>query len=206
MRRAFNLVVMDGAWVARWRWRQRGAWLWPTFVVITVADGVILHALPLAGNSQTVIGGIVAGLVANVIGVILLSRPLGAALRRRRRDMPVGVARNYGGTVAVLLVTALMLAVGLAHRPSIAAQQRMLNDAVIRAIAFIGDRAPDAFRANVGHTDTYTIQPGDMYRTCVPNRSGTRTYCVIVRTHLPLSSSVVFDGYEPNSMFAQGTN
>lgn len=197
---------MDGAWLARWRWRRRGAWLWPTFIALTLVDGFVLHALPVAGDSQTLIGGIVAGLILNLLGVLLLARPLGALLRRRRRDMPVSVARNYSGAVAVALVSVAVLAAGLAHRPAIAAQKRMLDDAVIRAIAFIGTRAPDAFRVNVQHTDTYTIQPGYAYRTCVPNRDGTRTYCVIVRSRLPLARSVVFAGYEPNSIFSAGTN
>lgn len=197
---------MDGAWLARLRWRRRGAWLWPTFVVLTIADGFILHALPVAGSTQTIVGGIVAGMVLNLLAVLLLSRPAGALLRRRRTDMPVGVARNYAGAGAVVLVSAVMLIVGLLHHRTIVAQQRALDDAVVRAIAFIGDRAPPQFRANAARTDTYTIQAGSIYRTCVLNRAGTRSYCVIVRTKLPLGRSVVPDGSEPNSVFAAGTS
>jgi hypothetical protein len=173
--------------------------------VVTVLDGVMLHALPVAGDSQTLIGAIVAGLVINVLAVILLSRPLASVVRRRRGDMPIGVARNYGGTVAVGLVTVLLLIAGLAHRPAIQAHQRELSNAVIRAIAFIGDRAPPAFRDNASRTDTYTIQPGYAYRVCVPNLADTRTYCVIVRSHMPPAQSVVFAGYESNQLFSQGT-
>jgi len=197
---------MEGGWLARLRWRQRGAWLWPTFVAATFIDGVIMHALPLAGSTQTMAGGVVAGLVLNVIAVLLLSRPLGGLLRRRRRDLPTGVARNYGGTSGVLLVSGLMLAIGLLHHPSIVAERQSLRDATIRAMAFIGDRAPSEFRANLSHPDTYTIQGGSVYRTCVPNRDGSRTYCVIVRPKLPFAGSVAFAGYESNSNFAQGVN
>lgn len=197
---------MEAAWLARMRWRRRGAWLWPTFVVTTVLDGVLLHALPAAGTTQTLVGGILAGMVFNVLAVLLLSRPLGAVVRRARPDMPVSVARNYGGTFAVLLVSAAMLAVGVAHHSTLVAQQRTLDDAIMRAEAYIGDRAPAEFRVNVTHTNTYTIQPGAVYRTCVPNRAGTRTYCVIVKTNLPLAQSVVPAGYEPNSVLSEGTN
>ena len=99
------LSAMDGGWLARMRWRRRGAWLWPTFVVVTVARRVIVHALPLLATSQTWPAASSLALVVNVLAVLLLSRPLGALLRRRRPDMPAGVARNYAGTVAVLLVT-----------------------------------------------------------------------------------------------------
>lgn len=197
---------MDGGWLARLRWRRRGAWLWPTFILVTVVDGLVAHALPMAGETQTLVGGIVFGLVFNVIAVLLLARPLGALLRRRRTDMPVGVARNYGGTAAVSLITLAMLGGGLLHHSSVVAHRRALRDAVVRAEAYIGDRAPSAFRQMVAHPDTYTIQSGQIYRTCVPDAAGTRTYCVIVRTNLPFAQSVVFDGYEPNSVFADGIN
>ena len=35
-------------WPTRMRWRLRGAWMWPSFVAITLLDGVLLHTL-LAG-------------------------------------------------------------------------------------------------------------------------------------------------------------
>ena len=41
-------------------------------------------------------------------------------------------------------------------------------------------------------------------RACVSSPDGTRTYCVIVKDRLPLARSVSFDGYEPNSVFAEG--
>jgi hypothetical protein len=197
---------MEGAWLARIRWRQRGAWLWPTFVAATALDGVIGHALPQAGEAQSVAGGLVMALVLNVLAVLLLSRPLGAALRRLRSDLPVLVARNYGGTCAVAAMAAVLLAAGLLHRPTVIARQRALEDAVTRAEAFIGDRAPAPFRENVTHLDTFTIQPGSIYRTCVPSVDGTRTYCVIVKIRLPFARSVIFAGYESNATLAQGVN
>jgi hypothetical protein len=196
---------MEGAWLVRMRWRQRGAWLWPTFVVATLVDGVIGHALPLAGETQTLLAGLLAGLVLNLIAVLLLSRPLGSLIRRGRGELPVAIARNYAGTCAVLLVTAAVLALGLIHRPQIAAEERALNDALSRAEAWIGDRAPAPFRDNLEHMDTFTIEPGSVYRTCVPSPDGTRSYCVIVKEQLPFARSVSFGGYESNSEFAQGT-
>jgi hypothetical protein len=197
---------MDGAWLARLRWRWRGALLWPTYVGAIAADGLIGHARPPVGTGQSLGSALLVGLVATLPAVLLLSRPLGAILRRRRTDMPVTVARNYAGTAAVLTVTALILFAGLVHHPAIAAQQRVLDEAIARAEAFIGDRAPAEFRVNAYHTDTFAIQPGAMYRTCVPSRYRPRYYCVIVKVRLPLEQSVVFDGYEPNATFAQGVN
>ena len=55
-------------------------------------------------------------------------------------------------------------------------------------------------------TDTFTIQPGAIYRTCVPSQAGLRDYCVIVKSRLPLAQSVIPDGSEPNAVMSEGAN
>lgn len=197
---------MEAAWIARARWRWRGAWLWPTFVVAVLLDGVIATVRPFVGDRQSFAGGVLGGLVLNLLAVLFLSRGLGLLVRRGRPDMPVSVARNYGGTMAVVLVTAGLLAAGLGRHEGIVDAQHALRDAVIRAMAYIGDHAPATFRANAQRTDTFTIQAGAIYRTCVPSQDRRRSYCVIVNTRLPLQRSVVFAGYEPNWLFAEGVN
>jgi hypothetical protein len=194
---------MDGA-LSRLRWRRRGAWLWPAFVVAIAADAVIGHALPPAGESQTPFGAALLGCLFNLLAVLFLSRPIGALIRRRRPELPRFVAKNYGGTTAVAAVSVVLVAAGLAHRSTLTSNERMLKDAVARAQAFIGARAPDQFRRNLSLVDSYTIETGKAYRVCVASSDHTRTYCVIVRPGLPLAQSVRFAGYEPNSVFAQG--
>jgi hypothetical protein len=122
-----------------------------------------------------------------------------------RRDLPTVVARDYAGTAAVLAVTAAIAAAGLANRSAIVATQRATQDAIARAQAWIGDRAPDEFRRNLQAVSLLTIQPGTIYRACVLNVSGTRSYCVIVNRNLPFEQSVTFSGYEPNSLLGAGT-
>jgi hypothetical protein len=197
---------MEGAWLARARWRRRGAWLRPAFVVLTVVDAYIGYRLPVAGDSASFSGALIAAAFLNLIAAIVMTLPLSALIRRRRPDLPKVVARDRAGTFAVVLVTAGFLGLGLAHHPAIQADRRALRDALVRAVSWIGDRAPEQFRANLDHLDTYTIEPGRIYRTCVPNRAGTRTYCVVVTRGMPFAQSVRFAGYEPNSIFAQGTS
>jgi hypothetical protein len=201
-----TVETMDGAWLARARWRWRGAWLWPAFVVSAVVDGVIGRVRPFAGDSQGFIGAMLAGLVINLLMIVCFSGALGKLLRRRRQDLPMAVARNYGGTAAVVTVSVVIAAIGLARHGGIVARQRALADAIVRAEAFIGDHAPATFRADAMRTDTFTIQAGQIYRTCVPSLDGSRAYCVIVKPRLPLAQSVVFAGSEPNSLFSEGTN
>jgi hypothetical protein len=196
---------MDGAWLVRMRWRRRGAWLWPAFVALTAADAVIGHSLPPAGESQNVIAAALAGLVLNLIAVILLRRPVALILRRMRPDLPMVVARDYAGVAAVLVVSAGLLAAGLSHRSWVLADQRTMADATARAEAWIGDHAPAEFRRNVRLLSTVVIQAGSIYRSCAMNDDHTRTYCVIVKDNLPFANSVTFDGYEPNYLFVIGT-
>ncbi len=52
--------------------------------------------------------------------------------------------------------------------------------------------------------DVYAIEPGSMYRVCIPSHASPRSFCVVVKTKMPLAQSVSFDGYEPNAVFAAG--
>jgi hypothetical protein len=196
---------MDGAWLHRLRWRRRGAWLWPAFIALTIADAVIGHLLPPAGDGQSLVGAGLVALVINLIAVILLSRPLGAMLRRARADYPSIVARDYAGTTVVAVIAAALLTAGLLHRSTLQAQRSTMDDAIKRAQAYIGDRAPAEFRRNLELADTFVIQQGSIYRTCVPSDDHKRTYCVIVKDKLPFASSVSFGGYEPNEVMSAGT-
>lgn len=180
--------------------------MWPAFISLTVADGVVGHLLPFSGQSQDLATGVVAGLCLNVVGVILLSRPLGAMIRRRRPDLPGVVARNYGGTVVVSAVFVALACAGIVHHGSVMANRQAMREAVARAQAWIGDRAPAPFRRNLARVDTFAIQPGSVYRSCVPSNAqpAVRDYCVIVDLAAPFPHGVRFAGSEPNSLFSEG--
>jgi hypothetical protein len=204
---------MDGARLShartlfvRLRWKRAGAWLWPSFIAFTLADAVIGHSLPPAGSTESLTAAGLLALVLNLLGVLFLSRPLGWAFRRIRPDLPNVVARDYGGTVVVLVLTATLVVVGLAHRPAIRATQNAMHDAIVRAQAFIGDRAPDEFRRNLQFVSLLAIQGGTIYRACVPNVENTKSYCVIVDRSKPFDQSVRFSGNEPNATLASGTD
>jgi len=204
---------MDGARLSdtrtrlvRMRWRRAGAWLWPSFIAWTIADAVIGHALPPAGMTESLMAAALLGLFLNLLGVLLLSRPIAWAIRRLRSDLPNIVARDYAGTVVVLALTGTLVLAGAVHHSSIRASDRAMQDAIARAQAWIGARAPDAFRRNLQVVSLLAIQGGTIYRACVPNVQNTRSFCVIVNRSLPLDQSVRFSGYEPNATLASGTD
>jgi hypothetical protein len=191
---------MDRGWVSRMRWRRRGAWLWPTFIALTALDAVAVHALPIEGQSQSLPGAAIMALAFNLIAVVIVAPPTAGILRRVRGDLPSVVARDYAGTAVVVSVTGALLIAGLLHHSSLSADRRVMDDAITRAVAYIGDRAPAEFRRNLEHQSTYTIEPRRIYRTCVWSAVRPRSYCVVVKP-----GSVTFAGSEPNAVFAQGT-
>jgi hypothetical protein len=197
---------MDLAWPRRMLWRRRGAWLWPAFAAATVADAAIGHGLPLTGEGEALAAAVVVGLVLNLVAIVVLSWPLGALVRRARPDMPTIVARDYAGTIAVMAIAVLLLAGGLVHHASVVHDRNAMRDATVRAQAFIGDQAPAEFRSNLEWVSMFAIEPGSLYRACVPGRQTGRTYCVIVDERRPFATSVRFGGYEPNSLFSEGVN
>jgi len=154
-------------------------------------DALLGRALPPSGDTQSLVG---AGLVAcflNLLGIVLLGRLFGAILRRRRRDLPRIVARDYGGTTAIVTIAAVLLAAGLINHSTVIAHQQAKRDAIVRAQGWIGDHAPAEFRSHMALVDTYAIEPGSIYRVCMPSsRGGARTYCVVVSTRMPFAQSV----------------
>jgi hypothetical protein len=167
---------------SRLRWRMRGAWLWPAFLVGTVAGGVILDLLPPGGETGT---GVVAGMLIagflNLAALIVVGGAGGLLLRRRRPDLPREIARDYAGTVGVGLVSVVLLVAGLAHRSAIEESERDFAAQQASARDFIAHNGPADARANATATDTIKIDD-DMYRTCAPVAQQDRAFCVYVDT------------------------
>ncbi len=195
---------MDAAPLVRLRWRLRGAWLWPSFVLLSLVDAVSVHRLPISGDSASLVSGWLTGLVGNLLMVIVLTPPVARLVRRLRPDMPRLVARDYAGALIVVAVTASLLTAGLLHRQSIDADRAAFADAAARAEAYIGDHAPAAFQENLSSLDTDVLQARRIYRSCVENRAGTRHYCVVVDRGQPFGRSVHYAGAESNGLLSQG--
>src|SRR3954451_738043 len=135
--------AMEQVWASRLRWRLRGAWQWPMFAALAVVDAVLLHELPVAGDSgPRLIGALLLAGVLNLVAVAVAGPLGGLLLRRRRPDLPGVVASDYAGTAAMLAVTALLLVIGLVHRPNAQADREALSVGLSRVRAYVGHNAP----------------------------------------------------------------
>jgi uncharacterized membrane protein YhaH (DUF805 family) len=194
---------MVGGRMARLRWRLRGAWLWPSFLALVIVDALVGHALPAAGSSQSLVGAGLIALFLMLIAIVALAPALGMLVRRVRGDMPRVVARDYGGTAAIVTVSTALLAAGLIHHSTVAADQATQSRALASARAYIRRHAPRQFATDTRNTDTHAIQPGSIYRVCALNLGDTRDWCVVVNTRY---GTVKFAGYESNWLLFQGAD
>lgn len=174
-------LTMERASVTRLRWRLRGAWMWPTFVVLTVANAVLLHALPIATDGIDLVPAALLSGFANLLVVAVLA-PLGGRLvRRRRPDLPRAVAADYAGVTLLVAVTGALVLGGVLHRPAVQRAERDLRVQAAAARTFLLTAAPPTVRSRLGAGDTIRLADG-FYRTCVPEGRPRRAYCVFVRT------------------------
>ena len=76
---------------------------WPTFVALTVVDAVLSRGCRSRARARTLFGALIAAGFFNVLrsrcGALA-----GLLLRRRRRDLPCLVARDYGGTALLVVI------------------------------------------------------------------------------------------------------
>lgn len=172
---------VERVWPRRLRWRLAGAWMWPAFAVLTLVDGVVLALLPFYGDGP---GGFVPALLLagflNLLAVAVLAPIGGRVLRRRRRDLPRLVASDYAGAWMLAGITALLLAGGLVHRPSVAAEgddERAVAEAVHD---YVVAQARE-YRGGLAAIDAMRLET-DYYRACVPGDDPRRWLCLFVGT------------------------
>ena len=169
-------------WVSRLRWRMRGAWLWPTFAVLTVLDGLLLrHLPPYEEGPGTVVGGLLIAGFANLFLVAVLAPLAGRLLRRRRRDLPRLIADNYSGTVLVVALSAVLVVAGIAHLPARAAERDAESAALASVHRYVAQEAPAEYRSRLGSVDVMRLEE-DVYRSCVPGPDPRRWFCLFVNT------------------------
>jgi hypothetical protein len=165
----------------RLRWRLRGAWQWPAFLALTVADAIVLVLLPFyePGPGGLFPALLVAGF-ANLLAVALGAPLLGRLVRARRPDLPRVVARDYAGTVVLVAFTALAVAGGVLHRSAAEAADAKLQAVRLSLHDYVLQQAPQ-LRDRLGTMDTRQLEP-DYFRACVPKHEPRRWLCLFVST------------------------
>ncbi len=180
-------------WASRLRWRLRGAWMWPAFVVATAVDGFVLHKLPPLrfGFSEvglTLIAGIIIATFGNLILVGAIAPWLARRLAQRRQASPPvsrqalrEVTTDRVGTALLAVGFVGVLASGLASIPLINGETDDRNRAARALVDYVAVHAPAEIRRNQDQGAVETARLGDGYfRSCIPFDDRKRSYCVFI--------------------------
>jgi hypothetical protein len=171
-------MVESDRW-RRLRWRLRGAWQWPTFALLMVLDALVVAWLPFQGEGGDAIGAVLIVGFFNLIAVAVAAPLLGMALRRRRRDLPQVIARDYAGTALLVTIFVALLGGGLLHRGSRVDQQ---HDRAVGELAVRQWLAREEPRfAPITAVDTRELEP-DRYRACAYIAAERLPICLFVNT------------------------
>ena len=190
-RRRTNLERVSSTervWTRRLRWRLRGAWTWPAFAVLTLADGLILHLLPPVSADIDVVLGVILASFGNLILVGAVSPWVARRLHRRQAGgagEPLA-ARPPREVVLDRTATALLgagavglLAAGLATRPLIVSPTEESEEAARVVRDYVAGHGSAEVRRNGEAANTIRLGQG-YFRTCVPLEDRRRAFCVFV--------------------------
>jgi hypothetical protein len=193
-------------WATRLRWRLRGAWQWPTFAAATVADAVVLTALPFSGGRGQPIGSFLAAGLINIMLIAVVGRGAGALWRRRRPQLPREVAADQAGVATLLVFTALLVLGGVLHRPVLERSDGRRAVAVELSRRLAARTAPAEYLASLHRANVWS-PGGDVYRTCFAGHDPRRDFCVYVSFDAGGTPTAVRDSDQrPNATLAGPLN
>jgi hypothetical protein len=174
-----TLTMVESVFWPRLRWRMRGAWQWPAFAVLTVADAVLIARLPFRGDGADALGAVLLAGFFNLLVVGVAAPLCGLLVRRVRPDLPSVVARDYAGTALLALVTGALVAGGLAHRSGVVEENADRAALMMGVHDYVLSQAP-AFQGGLRAPDVVKLEP-DRYRACVYG-SARLPLCLFVNT------------------------
>jgi hypothetical protein len=190
--------MVESMWRSRLRWRMLGAWQWPAFAVLMVVDAVLIMRLPFHGDGPDLLGAFLLAGFFNLLAVGVFAPLLGVLVRRRRRDLPFVVARDYAGTGLLVAVTAALLAGGLVHRSALAAEHADLAAVRLGLHDYVVSQAP-RYERGLAAPDVVRLET-DHYRACVYGPDP-RPLCLFVNTDQQPAGVHRDPSREPNALF-----
>ncbi len=195
-------------WPARIRWRLRGAWMWPTFVAITLLDGLIMWRLPPVGEGVDLIPAILISTFGNLILVGAVAPWLARRTWKRRPAAEPGappraqleVLTDRIGTGLLVATVVGVVAVGLAARPTVVSETEETERNAKAFRAFVVAHGDGELIRNLETANT--IELGDaLFRTCVARDDRQRYFCTLIDASRDPAKVDVDPSAEPNSAY-----
>jgi hypothetical protein len=195
-------------WPARIRWRLRGAWMWPSFIALTLLDGLILHLLPPVRTGVDPIPAILLATFGNLVLVGALGPWLARRLWSRRPAAEPGapakaqleVLSDRIGTGLLLASVLAVLAAGLAARPTVVLETEDREENARAVLGFAHSSGDEELVRNVEAADTIRLSEG-YFRNCIPRDDRRERVCVFVDTSGKRAVTTRDRSTEPNSAY-----
>jgi hypothetical protein len=150
--------------------------MWPTFVAITLLDGLLLHLLPPVRTGIDLIPAVLLATFGNLV----LIGALGPLLARRvwkrgpaaEPDAPpkaqLEVLSDRIGTGLLVAGVLGVVAAGLAARPVVVVETEERERAAEKLYQYVQAHADDELRRNFEASDTVRLADGH-FRSCIPD-------------------------------------
>jgi hypothetical protein len=182
--------------------------MWPTFISVTLLDGVLLHLLPPIGTGVDLIPAILVATFGNLVLIGAVAPLLARRMWKRRPAAEPGaparaqleVLSDRIGTGLLLATVVGVIAAGLAARPLVVSET---EDTQRNAEAFrrlILERGDDELIRNLETANTIRLRE-DFFRTCVARDDRRRYFCAFVDTSKDPPDVDVDGSAEPNTAY-----
>jgi hypothetical protein len=174
-------------WPTRMRWRLRGAWMWPTFVVATLLDALLLHRLSPVREGIDPIPALLIATFSNLILIGAVAPWLARRIWKHRRAAQEGapakaqleVLSDRMGTALLVAGVFGALAAGLANRPLIVVETDQREHGAKLLEDFVEAHGSAELRRNLEASDTRRYADG-YYRSCIPHDDRQRASCFFI--------------------------
>jgi hypothetical protein len=188
-------------WPARLRWRLRGAWMWPAFVVLTLVDGLVLHLLPPVRTGVDLVPGVLLATFGNLFLVGAMAPWLARRISQRTSSQAAReVLVDRIGTGLLVAGVAGVLAAGLAARPSVVLETESREENASAVREYVLHSGDEELVRNIETANTVRLGEG-YYRTCVARDDRRRYVCLFVDTRREPARVVRDPSSEPNSAY-----
>lgn len=174
-------------WLTRMRWRLRGAWMWPTFVVVTLVDAFVLHRLSPVREGIDPIPALLIATFSNLILIGAVGPWLARRIWKRRPAAEPGapakaqfeVLSDRMGTGLLVAGVFGALAAGLAARPTIVVETDQRERGAKLLEDYVEAHGTPELRRNLEASDTRRYADG-YYRSCIPHDDRQRASCFFI--------------------------
>ena len=182
--------------------------MWPTFIAITLLDGLIMWRLPPVGGGVDLIPALLIATFGNLALIAVIAPWLARRTWNRRPAAEPGappraqleVLTDRIGTGLLVASVVGVVVAGLAARPLVVSETEETERNANAFRVFILDRGNQELIRNLETANTIELGDG-LFRTCVARDDRRRFFCTLIDVNESPPDVDVDPSAEPNSAY-----